>query len=268
MSSLTAPERTALLSKAWEIEGLLYPTDRAKKPQGRAAASLREAYYLILGEYADRLPRIVMSICPHTGQPLKRSFDPGGVDGPWWHKDREVKIEEPDPPPTFKVLQGALALHQRTPREARAPVIPGPEVPFVIPRLLKLPGMIAVVSRLPLDTGDTAYPISYFSTEDIPHTRLHQFWLKEEYWFNLDGGKSAWLIANDVWDFNLEPWIRSGKLRWIDGEGTAMRVVDGRGAEPCPFLNLPGDRLPQSLGFGKRELLDLPDGTPVNPFED
>ncbi|HWN97489.1 MAG TPA: hypothetical protein VNT99_20830 [Methylomirabilota bacterium] len=268
MSELTTPERAALLSKAWELERGLYPDDRTQMPTGRDAALLRESYYLILGEYADRLPRIVMSVCPHTGQPLKKSFDRWGVDGPWWHKDREVELDEPTPPSTFKVLLGALALHQRTPVEARAPVIPGPEVPFVVPRLLGLPGMVAVISRLEMETGDIAYPIAYFSTVEIPHARLHQFWLQEDYWFDTPEGESAWLIANDVWDFNLEPWIRSGQLHWTEGQGPEIRVVDGRKGEPCPFLNLPGDQQPQSLGFGKRELLDLPDGTPVNPFEE
>ncbi|HEV2331448.1 MAG TPA: hypothetical protein VGY56_21910 [Verrucomicrobiae bacterium] len=268
MSVLTASERTALLTKAWELDAKLYPKDGTKRPEGREASLLRESYYLALGEYADRLPREVISVCPHTGKPLKMSFDRWGVDGPWWHLDSEVEIEEPAPPPTFKVLQGALAFHGRTPLEARAAVIPGPEVPFVIPRLLVLPGMVAVISRLQLDTGDTAYPITYFSAEEIPHAKLHQFWLRQDYWFETDNGESSWLIANDVWDFNLEPWLSSGKLRWTEGNGAAMHLVEVRDPKLCPFLNLPGDRQPQSLGFGKRKLLDLPDGTTVSPFED
>lgn len=267
MTELTAAERHALLARAWDIEKQLYPPDPATAPADQVRAELDENYYLILGEYADRLPRVLMSVCPHTGVPLKKSFDPWGVDGPWWHKDREVEIEEPKTPPTFKVLQGALALRGRIPTEARAPVIPGPEVPFVIPRLLELPGMVAVMSQLPLHTGDTAYPIAYFSTAEIPHARLHQFWLEQDYWFEMEDGKSGWLIANDVWDFNLEPWLRNGKLRWIEGQGEAARVVDATSGRPCPFVNLPGDRQPQSLGFGKRSLLELPDGSPVNPFE-
>jgi len=267
MTELTAADRRLLLDKAWSIEAQLYPDDDAPELDDQARAKLEETYFLTLAEYADRLPRVVMSICPHTGAPFKKSFDPWGVDGPWWHKDREVEIEEPKTPPTFKVLQGALALQGRTPLEARAPVIPGPEVPFVIPRLLELPGMVAVVSRLSLATGDVAYPVAYFSTEAIPHPRLHQFWLEEDYWFETDDGKSGWLIANDLWDFDLAPWVRAGKLRWIEREASALRVVDGRDGPPCPFLNLPGDRQPQSLGFGKRVLLELPDGSPVNPFE-
>jgi hypothetical protein len=266
MSDLTASERSALLAKAWGLDAKLYPKDGSKRPEGREASMLRESYYLALGEYADRLPRQVISVCPHTGKPFKKSFDRWGLDGPWWHMDREVTIEEPAPPPTFKVLQGALAMKGRTPTEVRDAVIPGPEVPFVIPRLLSLPGMVAVVSRLQLETGDTAYPITYFSPEEIPHPKLHQFWLRQDYWFEKDG-KSSWLIANDVWDFNLEPWLSSGKLRWTEGEGEAMHVVEGRDPKSCPFLNLPGDRQPQSLGFGKRKLLELPDGTPVNPFD-
>lgn len=268
MSNLTASERKVLLTKAWDTDAKLYPKEGSKRPEGREASLLRESYYRVLGEYADRLPREVINVCPHTGQPLKKSFDRWGLDGPWWHKDREVKIEEPAPPATLKVLQGALGLHGRTPSEARAAVVPGPEVPFVIPRLLGLPGMVAVISRLQMDTGDTAYPIGYYSTEEIPHAKLHQFWLKEDYWFKMDNGKSGWLIANDAWDFNLEPWLRNGKLRWAEGDGETMRVVEGQKPESCPFLNLPGDRQPQALGFGKRKLLDLPDGTPVSPFED
>lgn len=263
----TRAERDELLSRAWSLDARIYPPDAAQAPHGRPAALLREAYYQALGEYADRLPRVVMSACPFTGRPLKRAFDPWGLDGPWWQQGREVEIDEPAPPPAFKVLLGALALRGRAPAEARETVIPGPEVPFVVPRLMDLPGMIAVVARLDLETGDTAYPIAYFSEEEISQTHLHQFWLQQEHWFDLEG-KSAWLIANDPWDFELGPWVRSGRLRWIEPGDPASRVVDGSAGARCPFLDLPGERQPQSIAGGQRELLELPDGTPVDPWED
>jgi hypothetical protein len=268
MPALTQPERQALLGRAWELERQLYPEDRSQAPQGRPAARLREGYYQILAEYADRLPRIVFSACPFTGEPLKHSFDPWGLDGPWWHMDREVEIEEPKAPAAFKALLGAVALRGRKPREARDPVLAGPDVPFVVPRLLGLPGMVAVVSCVELATGDLAYPVAYYSTEEIPQRRLHQFWLQQEHWFELEGGKSGWLIANDVWDFDLLPWIQSGKLRWIAPGDPEARVVDGRVNGACPFVGLPGERLPQSIAAGERSVLELPDGTPINPFED
>jgi hypothetical protein len=266
--ALTRTERDDLLARAWAIDKQLYPDDPESAPEGRAAVLLRENYYQILAEYADRLPRIVMSVCPLTGEPFKHSFDPFGVDGPWWHQDREVEIDEPEPPDTFRVLLGALAFHGREPTESRDQVIPGPEVPFVVPRLLELPGMVAVVSRLQPETGDIAYPVAYYSPEEIPQQRLHQHWLQQEHFFEIEAGKSSWLIANDVWDFDLEPWIRSGKLRWTDPDDSGALVPAGDAGGRCPYLDLTGDRFPQGLAGGQRELMELPDGTAINPYED
>jgi len=265
--ALTRAERDLLLEQSYGLEARLYPGPGEQPPDRRTARRLREGYYQVLAEYADRLPRILMGACPFTGSPLKRSFDPFGVDGPWWHVDREVELDEPEPPPTFKVLLGALALHGRAPSEARDPVSPGPDVPFVVPRLLGLPGMVAVVSRIDLETGDAAYPVSYYSPEDIPPRKLHQFWLQQDLWFDLDG-KSAWLIANDRWDFDLEPWIAAGKLRWIAPGDVTGQVLGVESGTACPYVALPGDRLPQNLAGGERELGELPDGTPVNPYEE
>lgn len=267
MTPLNKTERAGLIAKALQLRAQIYPKDSSRAPRGREASQLLETYYQILGEYADRLPRVVMSTCPFTGEPLKRSFDPWGVDGPWWHRDRLVKIAEPNAPATFKVLLGALSFHGRAPVEVNNPVIPGPEVPFVVPRLLRLPGMIAVISRLELTTGDTAYPIAYFSQEKISPRSLHQSWLRQEHWFPLEDGKEAWFIANDVWDFDLQPWIDAGKLRWIRAGDAGGLVIGKDSGETCPYLNLPGDRFPQALSMGNRSLSDLPDGTPINPFE-
>jgi hypothetical protein len=264
--SLTRVERDALLAQAQALDALIYPAPGRPRPTLSAARRLRDSYYQILGEYADRLPRVIMGACPFTGAPLKRTFDPFGLDGPWWQEDREVELDEPSAPGTFRVLLGALALHNRTPSEVTASVLPGPEVPFVVPRLLGLPGMVAVVSRLELETGDIAYPISYYSTEEIPERKLHQFWLQQALWFELDGA-SAWLIANDPWDFDLQPWISANKLRWIQPGDESGRVVGPESGLPCPYVGLSGARAPQQLVAGEREIGDLPDGTPINPYE-
>ena len=80
---------------------------------------------------------------------------------------------------------------------------PGPEVPFVVPNLLELPGMIAVVGRIELETGDVAYPIAYFSDKKTRATDLHATWLRSEYWFKDESGNSCWNISNDEWSFDL-----------------------------------------------------------------
>jgi hypothetical protein len=267
MNSLTCEERAKLLSTAEQMNARLYPAKGVSRPPVKEAVKLRETYYQVLGEYADRLPRITVSACPFTSLRMKHSFDPWGLDGPWWHCTPEVKIEEPTFPPTFKVILGAINFHGRVPEEAKQSVLPGPEVPFVVPRLLNLPGMIAVVSCLKMETGDVAYAIVYFSEADLPHRSLHQFWLRQDYWFEVNG-KSSWLIANDLWDFNLQPWINSGKLRWIQPNDPKSKILDGRNGELCPFVDLAGDRFPQTISFGKRKLLNLPDGRLINPYDD
>lgn len=268
MADLTKAERDELLERARRLEAQLYPEDEENEPDDRAAVLIQEAYFQVLGEYADRLPRVVMSASPFTGEVLKRSFDPWGLDGPWWQMSREVEIHEPSAPPDFKLLLGALALRGRIPVEAKDAVIPGPEVPYVIPRLLELPGMIAVISKLDLATGDIAYPIAYFSNEEIPPRQLHQWWLEQDLWFEMAEEQSGWLIANDIWDFDLDRWVKSGKVRWVDPGEKNPVVHDGRSGVRCPYLDLEGDRLPQSISGGERDLLDLPDGTPINPYEE
>lgn len=267
MTVLTKAERDALVRKARELNARLYPQDGTSAPEGIEASRIREAYYLALAEYADRLPRVLMGACPFTGQPFKNSFDPWGVDGYWWQEGREFDTVEPQRPTSFKVLLGALAFHGRTPTEATSTVIPGPEVPFLVPRLLELPGMVAVVSSLSLETGDTAYPISYYSQEEIPPEDLHQFWLQQDFWFKQEEGGTGWIIANDPWDFDLRPWIEKGKLRWIPPGDTTGKVIAGPSAQ-CPYLDLAGDRFPQCVAEGERSLMELPDGTPVDPFGD
>ena len=249
--ALTKDERDALLAKIHELEERMDESGIDEREYGRR----KESFYEALGEYFDRLPRVVMSVCPFTGDPLKRSFDPYGLDGPWWHKDLLADIEEPRAPETFKVLLGALALGDREPEEATEEVIPGPEVPFVIPSLIGLPGMVAVVSRLEMTSGDVAYPIAYFSPEDIPQEDLHQPWLRQEFWYVDEEGEEGWTICNDVWDFELEPYLESGKLRWIQPGDEDFRLMDRESGVDCPYVGLEGERLPQSLEDGEREFL-------------
>lgn len=262
---LTRGERDALVKRIRELEGRLYPPPDSPQPDDGERDRLRESYYLAMGEYFDRLPRVLMSACPFTGEPLRRAIDPWGLDGFWWHARPLAKIEEPAAPESFRVLLGALHLNGRTPSEAVEGVQPGPEVPFVVPRLLQLPGMVAVVHRLALETGDTVHTIAYHSNEPIPPEFLHQFWLRADFWFKDEDGNPSWLIANDAWDFELAPYVASGQLRWLR-EGPDGPVVAAAADGPCPYLAVPGERRPQSIGRGEREWMDLPSGEPFDPF--
>lgn len=255
-------ERDALVARCRELWARLFPREGAR-PDPAESAKLREGYYQGLAEYADRLPRVVMGACPFTGELLRHSFDPFGLDGWWWHVDLPVRIEEPRAPAAFQVLLGALTLGRAAPSEVKNAVKPGPDVPFVVPALLALPGMQAVVAKVQMATGDVAWPISYWSEEKIAPKDLHQPWCRDAYWFPTDSGGAGWSIANDPWDFDLAKWVAAGKLAWVDLAAAEPKVV----RESLDFLySLPGDRKPQLLAEGERNLLELPDGAPVSPF--
>lgn len=265
--SFTKPERDALLAELKAIFLRRFPDEPTKEPSDREDELLREKYYLLLGEYADRLPRVSLSVCPYCDEPLKRAFDPFGLDGPWWAVRCEVAIEEPRACEHFRLLQGALDLRGRVPVEADEQVQPGPPVPFLIPALMRLPGMKAVVSKVTLATGDIAYPIAYFSNEETDPARLQQPWLRDTHWFKDGEGNAGWLIATYVYDFELEPYFKNGTLLWTDLSVEEPRVLGPREG-PCPLLALPGERERQELSGGERELMGLPTGEPVVPFGD
>jgi hypothetical protein len=137
-----------------------------------------------------------------------------------------------------------------------------------VSRLLRLPGMIAVLTQLDLECGYRAWVISYWSREEIPPVRLHQRWLRMDHWFTNARGKASWTIANDLWDFDLAPYLADGRLRWIE-PGDERHRVRAHGEGPsCPFVGLPGDRRPQVITSYGRELRDLPNEEKINPFAD
>ncbi len=264
---LDRKQRDEIVQRIYSLEASLYPADEADELPDEERPRVRERMYAALAEYADRLPRMRLSVCPYCQTPLKRTFDPFGLDGPWWHLDVQVKYEEPSPCEHFRVLLGALYFGGREPVEAKDEVRPGPEAPFVVPALLALPGMICVVGRIKLATGDSAFPLAYFCNQPTRPAQLHQPWLRNMFWFKTDSGDTGWATANSLFEFELGTFVQNGQLRWVNLEEPGDRVY-GRDDGPCPFDGLPGDHERQQVGAGKRALLGLPTGEILAPFED
>jgi hypothetical protein len=162
--------------------------------------------------YFDALPRIPMGVCPYCDRPLMRSFDAEGFDGLWWRSD--ATPEEAPSCPHFCVLLGAVAYHKIRPRGGDFDVHPGPEAPYVIPRLLAHPSMVAVISKVPMAPGWTAYPIAYFAERRPKPEDLTAGWARTNFVCTTQLGEHCCKVLHERWDFDLAPWVRKEKVRW------------------------------------------------------
>lgn len=208
----------------------------------------KEAYY-------RRLPRLVMSCCPFDERPLIRTFDPYGLDGLWWRSASGT--DEPPACPHFCVMLGAVNFDDKKPRAGAQEVRPGPEIPFVIPRLLEFPGMVAVVSEIEMASGYTAYPIAYFAERRPKPEDLTAGWARTDFTFTTQLGVSGWRTPHEVWDFNLLPWLQQKKLRWClpDSGNTELSEAP---PETCPYLDIKGRRQPIVVQDDLSWVEDLP----------
>jgi hypothetical protein len=184
-------------------------------------------------EYYDRVPVLTLSVCPFCDAPYRHSLDPYGYDGLWWRS----QLGTQEACEHFCVIRNSLNLHGH--RTVTVQQIAGqdgtelgPEVPYVIARLLQIPPMVCVVTELKLEAGYTLYPLVYFSSEPVPREQLTARWAGKDF--------SGYETRTENWDFELEPWVISGNLRWAKAVDDAFVLVDQ--SEPFPFLDLPGYR--------------------------
>jgi hypothetical protein len=198
-------------------------------------------------EYFEGLPRVVMSTCPHCAGRLERAFDPFDLDGDWWQGARH---ERPSHCRHYTFLRGAVRFAGGplpTPPSAGT-ARAGPEVPYVIPRLLEQPTMIAVIGELPMDPGWTAYTVAYFAKRR-PRTAkgFSGDWAARTARHRSETTrKTEERYASEPWDFDLQPWIDRGRLRWCL-QGSANRILAEAGARGCPYVRLVGERRPLEL---------------------
>lgn len=235
------------------------------RPEAQLDA-MKQAFRQAKTDYFTALPRLGLSRCPHSGQPLVRSFDPWDLRGYWWQEGNLEDTPEPDPGPQFRMLSGAVTLNDLAPEagtEENAFI--GPEVPYVIPRILAMPTMLAVVSRLTLACGYQAYPIAYFSTVKPPRGSLAIPWRRTAYDWEDESGAPCFSHPMDPWDFDLGPWLRQGKLLWIEPDDASLSLRR-QGDGPCPYIDLPGERRRQIV-LGRSIRYEPPPGNEaIDPF--
>lgn len=225
------------------------------RPYFAEAKKLKAAYF-------GRIPRVVMATCPFCRKELLRSFDPFGLDGLWWQRDAEP--EELPACTHFCVVRGALSYGNHAVIGGASEVHPGPEVPYVIPRLLTMPGMRMVIGQLAMAPGYTAYPLVYFAEKRPPVQELTADWARKLFRYRKPNGEEGWDLPSDLWEFDLGPYLAADQI-WWSPPGSENGEVTQQGV--CPFENLPGRREEIAVQGSDCWTIGLPDGEPWQPSE-
>lgn len=180
--------------------------------------------------YRAMLPEVTVARCPHTGEPVRWPIDTTGLDGWYWSYSKRISRPPERLPATWLAMTGAMRLAEPVEHNPDV-VVPGPGAPFVLPRLLELPGVHAVIAEVPVGRH-TGWAISYFGAvpPDVP---LVDLWGTDNYPVHPNGWSAYGLRASEF-DFDLARWLRTGALRWLDGD--TLRT------DACPFVDLPGER--------------------------
>jgi hypothetical protein len=221
----------------------------------------------LLKSYFALLPILPLSRCPICDAVLLAQFDPWGFDGPWWQQDRAIYAAPPAGCEHFRVLTGAVVLTPGVVKGGSVPSHIGADAPFVIPKVLELPTMVAAIAAIPMSSGHRAFPIAYFSSQPPPAPDLANPWTKTSCTFTTPSGKSSFAYKTDPWDFDLLPWVSAGKLRWIDPKSDKAELSKDPPAK-FPFV-FPAALHHRQIVLGNKVLTEPPPNNEViNPFGD
>lgn len=220
------------------------------------------------------LPHILISHCPFCDSELwmKAGLMFSLTDNFWFRAYSDGRGDVVDARSVCKHLfcvDGALNLNGHDPLEARKwhssdmgedwdYIWMASEVPFVKPRVMSLPGMVAVMSDFTVEDRYTAYPIAYFSEERLYPEHRDEFcipWAAKIYMDNHGSGYYLSGRREDIQDYDLKKWIGQRKLFWFDTHTNSQTSIH---AEPdvFPYIQIMGRQHPYRIVEGK--VFDLP----------
>ena len=261
-------QRAQIVRRLVEIDELIDAgVDAAEERRLDAEETqLHEARKANLADYARVIPRMPLSICPFCERPLIKAFDPVGLEGFWWMDRTAGFYDNESVCGHFRLLRGALNLEGYSPQGGTYDARPGPEVPYVIPRILQMERMMLVISSIRMDCGYTAYPLAYFSVVDYPAGSMTAEWRRQEYDVQDPSGRWKFSIPQDPWDFDLDAWIRQGRVRWILPHEDNLAAPSLRPTD-CPYLDLKGSKLPSVICEDRAVTEAVPDGQELELFD-
>lgn len=234
-------EHRRIILEMRSVEGDIAKCLKQKDPAWRDLEKERNALYVkiepLIEEYWKILPAVEFSCCPFCRRKLLRRFDAVDLDGFWWMDRTQRPCQEPTSCEHFCLVTGALDFAGRPAQGGLFECLPGPDIPYVIPRLLDMGEMTAVVSCIAMSCGYRALPVVYFSNDRTALKDLTQSWAQKVFQFHDENGRRGWDIKEETPDYGLASWIKLGKLMWYSNG----RLNDS-GDDPSTvgFLNING----------------------------
>lgn len=210
--SFTAKERTFIINKYTEavrrrdeISDRMYWGDGALQDRLEPEfEKLQQQVSDIVEEYMAGVPVMPVSRCPFTGLTVNQSIDTFGLDGMWWNYEAAARpaVELPE---TYFALTGAVRLSILV-ENFQFLCVPGPEMPYVVPRLLNYDGIRAVLSTVRVGVHQ-AFMVFYFASPMVYGIDRVNDWASDSYTYENAEGDSFW-ESNDVtpddMDFDLK----------------------------------------------------------------
>lgn len=243
-AAFSADERAALLAEWTRLND---ESEQIRVDDGDLGDRPRRLIELV-ERYIEAVPIVPIGRCPLTGTEIRHSVDVYGLDGLWWDCEALARPAEPTPPTWFGT-NGAIRLGGPVP-DTPFLVKPGPEVPFVLPRLLNDPRVRAVMASVPVGEH-TAIAISYVAQPWPDDLDPMNAWANNSYRAIGSHGQPTYGRAydEDTHDYEIEPWIEQGKLSWI-APGDPGLTLRGD-VDACPYLGLDGLRDVLRLKWGE-----------------
>ncbi len=251
-------DRNDILARYFKLQAEYRDTIKAFEDESKAIPegfkAMEEETLKLSDKYREGVPVVALSRCPFTGNELKHSLDYFGIDGLWWSSDYPVRPDE-NLPVSYFGFTGALKLGSDGSNNGNDletfpfTCTPGPDVPFVLPRLLYFNQIKAVLSSYKIGSH-TAYLVFYYSYPPMTGLeRPNEFGMGSYRYFDLNGDIKYGHYYDAIRDFELEEWIRDGKLLWIQPDDKSLRLNSD--VSRCPYLGLEGSRVNKYLSGGK-----------------
>jgi hypothetical protein len=234
----------------------------APTPNPAAIETLRELRSerdFAVRQYVEGLPRLVVGRCPFCERLTRRTVDVFGLDGPWWN------VHGPDTTPEacehYLVTLGALNFlgqdKQQAVRDSKGQIEPGPEVPFIVPRLMRLGNVRCVICAHNVDDSRfTIFCMSYYADPPLPAELGVQPWPRNVFYFRPHDRHAerhvAWSSRDEERDFEIADWIDDADQRvgWL-APGDEHSALMFRNTSGCPFIGVPGSQADISIREGR-----------------